>query len=165
MTSDAPQQPPCTKLTAAGGVVYRWHEGQLQVALVRKADSGQWRLPKGQVRQGESLEEAAIREAFEEAGLRVQVEGKIGQSSYTYWDEEAREQRHKTVHHFLLRCLPGQELRPEPEVFTEAAFLSPEEGARRVPFDNEREAILTAAGMVGRPPLEQGTTTRPTPAD
>lgn len=136
-------------MIAAGGVVYRRHEGELQVALIRRARSGRWRLPKGHVREGESLEQAAAREAYEEAGVRVEVERKIAESSYTYWDEEAGESRDKTVHHFLLRALPGQELHPEPGVFDGAEWLGPDEAARRVAFDNEREAVLQAAAVLG----------------
>ncbi|MFQ6134053.1 MAG: NUDIX hydrolase, partial [Armatimonadota bacterium] len=130
------------RVIAAGGVVYRRHGDEVEVVLVRKSATGRWRLPKGHLREGESLEEAAVREAYEEAGLRAEVEGKIGQSSYTYWDEEAGQERGKTVHHFLLRALPGREPEPEAGVFDRAEFLAPEEAAERVAFDNEREAIL-----------------------
>jgi 8-oxo-dGTP diphosphatase len=38
---------------------------------------GQWNLPGGRVDQGESLEQAAVREAKEECGFDVKLEGEL----------------------------------------------------------------------------------------
>ena len=49
-----------------------------EVLLERRSDNGFWGLPGGAVEIGESVEEAIIREVFEETGLRVTVERLIG---------------------------------------------------------------------------------------
>ncbi len=51
---------------AAGSIVI--HDGR--VLLVRYAE-GYWVAPGGEVMDGESLQDAAVRECFEETGLRV----------------------------------------------------------------------------------------------
>jgi 8-oxo-dGTP pyrophosphatase MutT (NUDIX family) len=42
-----------------------------QVLLQRRKDNGLWGIPGGSLEPGESLEEAAIRETYEEAGLVI----------------------------------------------------------------------------------------------
>lgn len=53
----------------AGGVVVRWEDDRLLVALVRGDGLPDFLLPKGGVEAGEEDEEAARREVEEEAGL------------------------------------------------------------------------------------------------
>jgi 8-oxo-dGTP pyrophosphatase MutT (NUDIX family) len=55
--------------TSAGGVVVRSVDRQLFVALIREGGQPGYVLPKGHVKPGESLDEAARREVSEEAGL------------------------------------------------------------------------------------------------
>jgi 8-oxo-dGTP pyrophosphatase MutT (NUDIX family) len=46
--------------------------------LTRRADNGRWCIPGGGLEAGESVEEACIREVWEETGLRVRVTRLIG---------------------------------------------------------------------------------------
>lgn len=46
--------------------------------LTRRSDNGQWCLPSGGLEPGESVEEAGIREVFEETGLHVQIKRLVG---------------------------------------------------------------------------------------
>ena len=49
-----------------------------QVLLHRRADNGTWALPGGAMEIGESAEECAIRETWEETGLEVVVKRLVG---------------------------------------------------------------------------------------
>ena len=49
-----------------------------QVLLQRRGDKNQWGFPGGGMERGESAEETAIREFYEETGLEVTVEHLIG---------------------------------------------------------------------------------------
>ena len=49
-----------------------------KVLLTQRADNGQWCLPGGGVDPGETVEEACIREIYEETGLKARVTRLIG---------------------------------------------------------------------------------------
>jgi ADP-ribose pyrophosphatase YjhB (NUDIX family) len=49
-----------------------------QVLLHRRADNGAWALPGGRMEIGESIEECAVREMFEETGLHVTIKRLVG---------------------------------------------------------------------------------------
>lgn len=49
-----------------------------RVALIKRADNGRWALPGGYAEVGSSPSENALRELFEETGLRAELEGLVG---------------------------------------------------------------------------------------
>jgi ADP-ribose pyrophosphatase YjhB (NUDIX family) len=53
-------------------------EAREKALLTRRADNGRWCVPGGGLEAGESVEEACIREVWEETGLRVRVKRLIG---------------------------------------------------------------------------------------
>lgn len=59
--------------TAAGGVIWRKHESGLQVQLIHRPEYDDWTFPKGKTDPGESLQQTAVREIAEEAGLQVRL--------------------------------------------------------------------------------------------
>jgi 8-oxo-dGTP diphosphatase len=74
---------------AAGGVVVR--DGC--VLLIHRKRHGDWSLPKGHLEAGESWEEAALREVWEETGLRCELGEYVGATHYvapTEGDKEGR---------------------------------------------------------------------------
>lgn len=63
-----------TAVIAAAVPVRRRKAGGMEFLLVRTSQGGRWTFPKGRVEAGESMSEAAAREAREEAG----VSGRVG---------------------------------------------------------------------------------------
>jgi ADP-ribose pyrophosphatase YjhB (NUDIX family) len=68
------------------------------VLLIRRTDNGNWALPGGAIEMSESVSDAAVRETFEETGVKVEVTGLAGIYSdprhvihYTSNDEVRRE--------------------------------------------------------------------------
>jgi acetyl-CoA carboxylase carboxyl transferase subunit beta len=59
---------------AAGAVIADRHGRLLLVKRARDPQRGRWSVPGGRVEPGESLEAAAVREALEETGLRIEVD-------------------------------------------------------------------------------------------
>lgn len=69
---------------AAAIPVCRTPDGELQVCLIRRRQSGSWGIPKGFVDPGDSPGEAALREAYEEAGISGRLVGEaVGTYTYT----------------------------------------------------------------------------------
>jgi 8-oxo-dGTP diphosphatase len=76
------------------------------VVLIRRASEpfkGRWALPGGFVEVGETVEEAADREAAEETGLVVEVARLVG----VYSDPERDPRGHNVSVAFLVRVLSG----------------------------------------------------------
>ena len=53
---------------AADPMVTRYHEGELQIVVIKRSDTGAWALPGGMVDPGESVSATVKREFTEEAG-------------------------------------------------------------------------------------------------
>jgi len=59
---------------------------KLEVCLIRKRSSSVWGIPKGSVDSGDTHAETALKEAWEEAGLRGRVVGDpLGTYQYEKW--------------------------------------------------------------------------------
>jgi predicted NUDIX family NTP pyrophosphohydrolase len=89
---------------SAGIVVYRRHQGELEVLLVHASghyNRGKpWSIPKGLPDEGESLEDAARRETLEEAGVTAGELVPLGSIDYT--------KSRKRVHAFAAEWLAGE---------------------------------------------------------
>lgn len=64
-----------------GAIVYARKENNLYFAMVHDV-FGYWTLSKGGVEEGESAEEATIREIKEEIGLDIKIVAKLGENEY-----------------------------------------------------------------------------------
>jgi 8-oxo-dGTP pyrophosphatase MutT (NUDIX family) len=76
---------------SAGVVLVRRMRGRWWLAAARPQGkrAGTWVLPKGIVDPGETPSEAALREGYEETGVRAVLSSKLGDIRYVYtWDGE-----------------------------------------------------------------------------
>jgi len=93
---------PTEVVQAAGGLVLRRWEGQLQIAVVHRPVHQDWSYPKGKLEEGETLEEAARREVFEETGLVCRLLRFIGHTEYV-----DRKGRPKVVAYWVMAADAG----------------------------------------------------------
>jgi ADP-ribose pyrophosphatase YjhB (NUDIX family) len=134
--------------TSAGGLVVDRTEGTPRVALIGRVDRrGRllWSLPKGHLEDGETAEDAAIREVEEETGIRGRVVAPLGTIDYWFVAEDRR--IHKTVHHYLLEAAGGELSDADLEV-DEVAWVPLGELAGRLAYAGERRLAETAAGLL-----------------
>jgi len=93
--------------TSAGGFVLA-ADGSNRVALIgRLSRFGRidWCVPKGHPEGEETLEQAAVREVYEETGLEVEILQPLGQIQYEF--SAGPKLIAKTVHHYLFRQTGG----------------------------------------------------------
>jgi 8-oxo-dGTP pyrophosphatase MutT (NUDIX family) len=92
---------------AAGGVVTEASGGVIKVLLVHRPRYDDWSFPKGGVNEGESVEDAALREVMEETGIECRITAKLVVARYNYRTRRGAV-RPKVVHYFLMRAVGGQ---------------------------------------------------------
>jgi 8-oxo-dGTP diphosphatase len=75
-------------INKAGGIVACSQDGDVKILMLYRAKHDDWSFPKGHVESGESNEEAAIREVFEETGLQCKIVMNLPSLEYTNFREE-----------------------------------------------------------------------------
>ena len=115
---------------SSGGVLVRRLRGRWMLAAIRPAGrpAGLWALPKGQIDEGETGEQTALREVAEETGAHGRSLGKLGDIRYVFtWEGE---RVFKVVSFFLVRYESGKlgEIPP--------AFRHEVEEVRWLPLDD-----------------------------
>lgn len=88
-----------TAVYAAGGVVWRMVDGKLRVLVIHRTAYADVTLPKGKVDPGEALAVTAVREIFEETGIRVALGIPVGVSRY-----RMPSKRQKIVHYWAAQA-------------------------------------------------------------
>jgi 8-oxo-dGTP pyrophosphatase MutT (NUDIX family) len=143
-----PGKGPVHKEISAGGVVYRRVDDGIEVVLAsRRTRRGElaWGLAKGGIEEGESHEEAAVREVQEETGLTAEIEASLGETKYFYVWEDTRIR--KTVHFFLMRHTGGDPADHDDEM-EEIRWFPLERAMKRAAYRGEREVIGRAAELL-----------------
>lgn len=139
---------------SAGGIVVDVSTACPRVAVIarlNRAGRVDWCLPKGHLEQGETPEQAAIREIAEETGIHGRVVGTLGQIDY--WFSVDGQRVHKTVHHFLLEAIGGEltvEGDPDAEAI-DVEWVELTELDHRLSFVNERRIARAAGEQLAEP--------------
>ena len=120
---------------AAGGIVVRHRDdGVVEILLVHRPAYDDWSFPKGKCEEGESEEEAAVREVEEETGLRCILAGELATTRYR--DGRGRP---KTVRYWLMTPLGGH-LAAANEVDA-ATFVAVAEARALLTYPRDRELV------------------------
>ncbi len=126
--------------TSAGGFVLS-SDGKSTVAIIGRETRSrriEWCVPKGHPEGNETLEQAAVREVFEETGIECQVVTPLGNINYTF--SAGNKVIDKTVHHFLLQQIGGDlnvENDPNHEAVT-AKWVAVDDLSGILTHENER---------------------------
>lgn len=132
---------------SAGGLVVR----ESLILLISTQEGKRWQLPKGHIEQGETPEEAAVREVREETGVTGRILAPLPPVEYWYI-EKGRRRVHKTVEYYLLSYVSGDTADFDAREVSGADWFSWEEGLARLSFENERRVVLEARRLGTHPP-------------
>ena len=139
---------------SAGGVLVKRIRGRPHLAAIRPQGrpAGLWALPKGNLDPGEGPAETAVREVWEETGVRGRLVEKLGDVKYTY-TRRGGERVFKIVSFYLLRAGRGRlgdiEERMRIEV-GEARWLPLADAPRLLAYGGEREMARKALDRFAR---------------
>jgi len=114
-----------------------------KVLLTKRRDFEVWCLPGGEVDAGESLVQAALREAHEEVGYTVQLERLVGIHSRPQWLSVGG---HIVV--FAARITVG-ELNIQADEVLEARFFSADELPGEMVLGGRQQALDALNGVTG----------------
>ena len=103
-----------------------------------------WSLPKGHIEEGETPEQAAIREVAEETGITSSITKSLG--VIDFWFMAGGKRIHKTVHHFMFAEVGGTLLAQESEV-DEVSWFPLGEIVDRLAYPDEKKLIAKSAEL------------------
>ena len=125
---------------SCGAVVFTRMNNEIQYLLIRNL-TGIYGFPKGHVEQGETEEQTALREVFEEVGLAVKLV-----SGFRCEDEHPIPQKENTMKQivYFLGEYSNQEFTYQKEELTDALLTDYETSMTLFQFDSSKR-ILTEA--------------------
>ncbi len=136
-----PHDAPSDLIRAAGGIVIRpVTNGRFEVACIFREARGDWTFPKGKLDPGETFEQAALREVWEETGMRCDVIRFAGTTNYTH-----RKGKPKIVAYYLMSVATG-EFAPNDEV-DELVWLPLEQVREHLTWDRDQELFDLVVAM------------------
>jgi bis(5'-nucleosidyl)-tetraphosphatase len=135
-------------IRASGVIIYYLEEDEPQFLLIRSRRDRSWGFPKGHLLEGEELLGGAMRELWEETGIRAVTLVPGFTEHVTYRVNRAGRFRQKTVSYFLGRVeTPAVRLSEE---HSEHRWAVVEEARKILTFENLR-TLVTRAWMIAAP--------------
>ncbi|CAB4342638.1 MAG: NUDIX domain-containing protein [Actinobacteria bacterium] len=134
---------------SAGGLVidHSGTQGLLIGRIDHKDTTGKrilWSLPKGHIEEGETPEQAAIREVAEETGITSSITKSLG--VIDFWFMAGGKRIHKTVHHFIFTEVSGV-LTPQVTEVDEVSWFPLAEIVDRLAYPDEKKLIARSGEL------------------
>lgn len=135
----------------AGGVVTRTtDQGEVEVYVIHRPRYDDWTLPKGHIDEGESIEQAALREVFEETGLVCNIQSPLPLHTYDmpHGDGAYTEAAHAEVHFFHMTVVAKSN--PLDSEADKGEWLSIPSAIERMTYESSKQYLLQIASHISR---------------
>ena len=129
-------------IRAAGAVLWRSGAHGPEVALVHRPKYDDWSFPKGKTKDGEHVLHAAVREVWEESGVRATLGRRLSAMEYE------KDERPKRVDYWTATG-DGGEFRPNEEI-DEIAWLPLREAEIRLTYPHDADLLREFAAGPNR---------------
>ncbi|RZU49820.1 8-oxo-dGTP diphosphatase [Krasilnikovia cinnamomea] len=128
---------------AAGGILWRRAGDETRICVVHRPAHDDWSLPKGKLHTGEHSLVAAVREVFEETGVRGRPQLRLPEVSYVLPDGVP-----KTVDFWLMRAADGPAGQPaDPAEVDGVDWLTPRAAMRRLTYGVDARLVEHAMDL------------------
>ena len=127
--------------TSCGGVVIFRGKILLLYKNYKNKYEG-WVLPKGTVDSGEEFKDTALREVFEETGVRASIVKYVGSSDYTF--NVPDDTVEKEVHWYLMMAESYYSKPQREEYFVDSGYYKFHEAYHLLKFANEKQILEKA---------------------
>ncbi len=123
---------------SCGSVLYRT-QNEFRVLVIKQARNNNWSFPKGHVEAGETEQETAIREVFEEVGIKVSlIDGFRETINYN-----PRAGVNKDVVYFVADS-KLQAVKLQKEEVSDYKWLRPAQAFKTLTFKNDKDILKKA---------------------
>mgnify|MGYP001791385746 CR=1 FL=1 len=131
--------------SSSGGAVIYLRDGAPFVAMIATRGGTRWGLPIGAVADGETSEQAALREVQEETGLDAEIIGRLDTIEYFF---RAGDTLIKKSVDFYLMHYAGGTLTPQLSEVDDVEWVPLPEAIRRASFDSEKKLLSSALAQI-----------------
>ncbi len=133
------------RIIASGGIIAKPTPRGIKIAVIYRPKYKDWCLPKGKVKEGETIQKAAEREVLEETYCEVRIDSFAGTTTY-FVDDTL-----KTVYFWHMTIVKENTFKATDEV-EKLLWLLPHKALRKLTHEEERHLLAqTMKREIGRP--------------
>jgi bis(5'-nucleosidyl)-tetraphosphatase len=130
---------------SAGIIVYRIENEHIQYLLLQYS-AGHWDFAKGKIEAGETKEDAALRELYEESGLSTKIQPGFEENfSYIFHDYD-KQLTQKTVYFFVGKVIDDNVVLSREHI--DYIWLPYKDALQKLTYNNAKSVLKKANGFL-----------------